>query len=114
MKEKKKKPLLSSPGCLYPLPHLHSSLDARLNNCACALNVDPLKQPTVIAGGGWRGTVEDQGHVLQSWQQSLKQNVPHISQQLLTNASEEQLVQARQICFFFKTSYWHFCFVFNP
>lgn len=34
------------------LPHLHSSLQTRLNDCARALNVDPLKQHAVVAGWG--------------------------------------------------------------
>lgn len=44
----------------FPVTHLHSSLEARLNNGASTLNIDPLKELTVIAGGGWRGAVEDQ------------------------------------------------------
>lgn len=57
------------------LPHLYSSLQARLDDGACALDVDSLKQPSVIAGRGRGGAVEDQGHVLQSWQQSLGQDL---------------------------------------
>lgn len=53
------------------LPHLHSSLSAGLDNGARALNVDPLEQCAVVTARGWRGTMEDQGHILQSWQQSL-------------------------------------------
>lgn len=37
---------------LRRLPHLHSSLQTRLNDCARALNVDPLKQHAVVAGWG--------------------------------------------------------------
>lgn len=44
----------------FPVSHLYSGLEASLDNCARTLNVDPLKQLSVIAGGGWRGAVEDQ------------------------------------------------------
>lgn len=76
------------------LPHLYSSLDAGLNNGACALNVYSFKQRTVIAARGWRGTVEDQGHILQSWQQSLQRDNREKSQLLTAAAPEERLVQA--------------------
>lgn len=66
------------------MSHLYSGLQASLDDSACALNVDPLKQLSVIAGGGWRRAVEDQGSVLQSWQESLKQNVADSSE--LVNA----------------------------
>lgn len=55
------------------MTHLYSSLEARLNNRARTLNIDPLKQLAVIAGRSWRGAVEDKWSVLQSLQESLKQ-----------------------------------------
>lgn len=55
-------------------PHLHSGLDAGLDDGACALNVDALEQRTVVAARGRRGTVEDQGHIPESWQQSLQRD----------------------------------------
>lgn len=58
----------------FPVTHLHSSLEARLNNGASTLNIDPLEELTVIAGGGWGGAVEDQWSILQSWQERLKQS----------------------------------------
>lgn len=52
--------------------HLHSGLQARLNDRARALNVDPLKQSTVVTGRRRRSTVEDQRRVPQGGQQSLE------------------------------------------
>lgn len=57
---------------LWRPPHLHSSLQTRLNDRARALNVDPLKQCAVVTGWGWWGTVKDQRHIPQGWQQSLE------------------------------------------
>lgn len=85
------------------LPHLDSNLDAGLNNGACTMNVDPLKQRAVITAGGWRGTVEDQGHILESWQQSLWQNKKNTSV-LFTAALEEYMVQARATFNIFQTA----------
>lgn len=84
----------------FPVSHLYSGLEASLDNCARTLNVDPLKQLSVIAGGGWRGAVEDQWSILQSWQESLKQSVADGSE--LINAAFPSLWEINCCCCFYE------------
>lgn len=80
-----------------PVTHLYSGLEARLNDCACTLNVDPLEQLAVIAGGGWRGAMKDQWSVPEGRQESLQQSVAGGSELVNTSVT---MAHVKEITFF--------------